>query len=161
AEVDLLWRFLFRAVGFHHSYFNLRDVARSGGNDLDPTAPQVLPNASPTQAYGLELFIKRKLSERFGAFISYTLSRAQIGSTQETPERLSPFDRTHVFQVGGSADLGANWRASLRFLTYRGWPDEGNAELAGRPSSHLDPYFRLDARIEKRWNWRKSGYISF
>lgn len=159
AEVDLPLRFLLRAVGFHHSYFDLRDVDRNT-RDLDLAAQPVAPS-SPGQAFGLELFLSRRLGERLGAFVSYTLSRSQIGSTELTQARVSPFDRTHVLQVGGSADLGRGWRAGARFLTYRGWPDEGTSLTSMLPPTRRLPAFaRIDARLEKRWAWRKAGHIS-
>ena len=159
AEVDLPLRFLLRAVGFHHSYFNLRDVDRST-RDVDVAAQPVAPT-SPGQAFGLELFLSRRLGERFGGFISYTLSRSEIGSTRVTEARVSPFDRPHVLQVGGSADLGKGWRASARFLTYTGWPNEGTS-LTSRftPTRRLPAFARVDARVEKRWSWRKAGHVA-
>jgi len=159
AEVELPLRFSLRAVGFHHSYFNLRDIARNTG-DIDIEVPQPVPS-SPAQAYGLELFLSRRLSERLGAFVSYTLSRSEIGATRLAEARVSPFDRTHVLQVGGSADFGRGWRATARFLTYRGWPDEGTSlSSASPPTRRLPAFVRLDARIEKRWRWRKAGHIA-
>ncbi len=158
AEVELPLRFTGRAVGFHHSYFNLRDIARDRQNfSFEEEQP---PPMSPAQAYGLELWLSRKLSERLGAFVSYTLSRSEMGSLRWMSERVSPFDRTHVLQVGGSADLGKGWRASARFLTYRGWPDEGSNPRGVVPIGRLPTFFRVDARIEKRWAWRKTGHIS-
>ncbi|MBX3206027.1 MAG: TonB-dependent receptor [Labilithrix sp.] len=159
AEVDLPLRFLFRAVGFHHSYFNLRDFARNR-RDFDIVEPQLV-QSSPAQAYGLEVHLSRRLSERFGGFVSYTLSRTEVGATQRTQARVSPFDRTHVLHVGGSADLGRGWRAGVRFLTYRGWPDEGTSLTSiSPPSRRLPAFTRIDARIEKRWSWRKAGHIA-
>jgi hypothetical protein len=163
-ERDLPLHFTARAMGFHHSYFNLRDFARNS-DDLSFDKPVDVPS-SPTQAFGLELYIHRNLSERVGAFASYTLSRAVIGSEEAVgtkaglPSRISPFDRTHVFQIGGAIYIGAGWTASSRFLTYRGWPDEGNNAVSGVTHDRLDPFWRIDARIEKRWKWRKAGYIS-
>lgn len=142
-EFLLPWKFTFKAVGFHHSYFNLRDFAQDRG-DVDFEEPQLEPS-SPTQAYGLELFLMRKLTERFSAFSSATISRAQLGSTRLVGPRVSPFDRTYVAQVGGVADLGRNWRVSSRFLTYQGWPG------ANPGDDRLPNFFRIDARIEKRW----------
>ena len=67
---------------------------------------------------------------------------------------MSPFDRTYVAQIGGVVDLGRNWRASSRFLTYRGWPTDppGTVTPTG---DRLPPFYRVDLRIEKRWVWRE------
>lgn len=158
AEIELPWKFTARAVGFHHSYFNLRDFSRTS-SDIDLEKPVPVPS-SPTQAYGAELFVHRKLTEKVGAFLSYTLSRSEIGATETTPKRISPFDRTHVLQIGGAVYLGAGFRTSARFLTYRGWPDQGSDPNALVANGRLRPFFRVDARIEKRWQWRQTGYIA-
>ena len=157
-ERDLPLKFTARAMGFHHSYFNLRDIARNS-QDLSFEDPVPVPH-SPVQAFGLELFVSRNLSERVGAFCSLTLSRAEIGSTEEQKAHLSQFDRTYVFQLGSAVYIGAGWRASARFLTYRGWPDFGSRDDSTDLQGHLKNFWRVDARIEKRWKWRKDGYIS-
>jgi len=159
AEFELPLRFSLRTVGFHHSYFNLRDFARDTRN-LDFEEPQPVPS-SPTQAFGLEMLLNRRLTERIGGFVSLTLARSSIGSTNDAKERVSPFDRTYVMHVGGSIDLGGGFRASTRVLTYRGWPDEGRQRnTLVPPTNRLSPFVRLDVRFEKRWAFRKAGYIS-
>jgi hypothetical protein len=41
---------------------------------------------------------------------------------------------------------------------YSGWPKRNTeGPLEGR----LPTYFRFDARLEKKWSWRKTGYIGF
>jgi hypothetical protein len=171
-EVELPARFSLRTLGFHHSYFNLRDFTRDRSNiDITDVSP---PNGSPAQAYGLEAYLSRKLSERYGAFLSYTLSRTELGSTPDDGPRVAPFDRTHVFQIGGAADLGLGWHTSARVLVYTGWPTQerptpGDAGSSSSGSStndqpsggRLSGFTRLDLRIEKRWAFRKAGYISF
>lgn len=162
-EAQMPWKITTRAVGFHHSYYSLRDFARNGSG-LDFTEPPPPPR-SPSQAIGLELSISRKLSEKVGGFLSYTLSRSQLGSTPTAVARVSPFDRTHVFQTGTSIDLGKGYRLGARFLTYRGWPDEGSAPTSlTPPTKHLPTFVRLDARFEKRWTFREGQrlkWISF
>lgn len=151
-ELKLPWKFTLTTIGFHHSYFNLRDFAQDR-EDVNFDEPQIDPK-SPTQAYGLEVLLMRKLSERLAAFSSATISRAQVGSTPSSPARISPFDRTYVVQVGGVVDLGRHWTVSSRFLTYAGWPGEKPGD------DRLPPFFRFDARIEKKWVWREHRYIA-
>lgn len=155
-ELALPWRFTLKTVGFHHSYFNLRDFAQDRG-DVDFQVPQLRPG-SPSQAYGLEVSLMRKLSERFSAFGSLTLSRSQLGSRPALPARVSPFDRSYVAQIGGVADLGRGFRASSRFLTYGGWPAVGFDAVV--PSdARLPAFHRVDLRLEKRWTFREHRYI--
>ena len=159
-ERDLPEKFTARAIGFRHTYRNLRGLSLDT-SDISFDSESKTPPTSDVQAYGLELYVNRRLSEKLGGFLSYTLSRAQIEATQVTPTHASPFDRTHVFQIGGAYYIGRGWRTSARFLTYTGWPNFGPDATGLLPSGRLPPFFRVDARIEKRWAWRKAGYISF
>jgi TonB family protein len=156
-DVKLPLKFGLKAVGFHHTYFNMRDFAQDRGN-LDFDDDTQLRTNAPTQSFGLEVFLSRKLSERFAAFMSLNVSRAQLGSNRFTKASVSPFDRTYVAQVGGVVDLGRNWRVSSRFLTYRGWPTDPPLALQ-TTNDRLPPFYRVDLRIEKRWIWREHRYI--
>jgi TonB family protein len=158
AGVEVLLPLGFRgtAVGFHHSYFNLRDVFADRG-DADINTPQTKGNA-PGQAFGLELLLTRKMANRVSATVSYTLSRSQLGSTATRSSAINLFDRTHVFQAAGAVDMSHGWFGSIRTVIYTGWPKQD--DLLARRDGRLPLFFRFDARLEKRWNWRKSGYIS-
>lgn len=150
-EVKLPLAFTANAIGFHHSYANFRDALQKRDDiDLDDTN---LATNGRGQAYGLELLVTRKLVRRLSATLSYTLSRSQLASTGERPATVNLFDRTHVLQLASAVDLGRGWFASARVVFYTGWKD---LQQGGR----LPPFFRIDARLEKRWNWRKSGHIS-
>lgn len=156
-EIGLPLRFTLKTVGFHHSYFNLRDFARDRQNiDLDKPVPDP---GGPSQGFGLEVFLSRKMSERYAAFTSFTLQRSQLGSTAREPAAVSPFDRSYVFQVGGVVDLGRGWKTSARFLTYGGWPLERD-EDTGLVQGRLPSFLRADARLEKRWTMAKERWIS-
>jgi hypothetical protein len=132
------------------------------------------------RAYGLEILARRELTKRFTGWISYTLSR----STRDThglpslppqiaallppgnygPQEIaSEFDRTHVFDAVGAFDLGAGWRAGLRFFFYTGRPY--SREFDGKPvppfnSMRMPPFWRLDVRLEKRWRVFGRGYLT-
>ncbi len=150
-EAKLPLAFTASAVGFHHSYANFRDVLQTRDDiDLDDTS---FKNNGRGQAYGLELLVSRKLVRRVSATLSYTLSRSELGATAERPAMVNLFDRTHVLQLASAVDLGRGWFASARSVFYTGWR---NLQKGGR----FPPFLRFDARLEKRWNWRKSGHIS-
>jgi hypothetical protein len=144
-----------KTIGFHHTYLKLRDFAEDPD---DADVPQPPPEAS-TQAYGLEVLLSRKLSERFAGFVSSTLSRSQLGSTRLQSARVSRFDRPYVLQIGGVADLGRGWRASSRFLTYAGWPRE-STQPNTPPPERLPGLFRVDVRLEKRWTFQKERWLA-
>lgn len=106
-------------------------------------------------SYGLELFLKRRLTKKLGGFVSYTLSR----STRSYGRRqyVATFDRTHVGNAAVAYDLGRRWRAGSRVVFYTGLPKPPDP-LDG--STRLPPFFRLDLRLEKRWQLTPTVWIS-
>jgi hypothetical protein len=75
---------------------------------------------------------------------------------------LSPFDRTHVLSAVARYDLGHAWSAGARFTYYSGRPALPNfanqtpttfsASPGEFPQHRLPDFFRVDARIDKRWS---------
>jgi hypothetical protein len=144
-------------------FFNLRNNNNGNSDDDDPLSSRRTPLHGI--AYGLELKLRRPLSRRVGGMLSYTLSRNERG--REASEGVSDFDRTHVFNLAISGDLGHGWRLGGRFLTYSGWPkkpdltkppEEILRELQG--GGRLPWFYRLDVRFEKRWTIGKEGFIA-
>jgi hypothetical protein len=64
-----------------------------------------------------------------------------------------------VANVIAAYDLGAGWRAGGHFVGYSGAP-YATGSLDGTPNARTPPFFRLDLRLEKRWN-RSWGHLSF
>lgn len=107
-------------------------------------------------SYGLELFVKRRLTDKLGGFFAYTLSR----STRSYGRRryIAAFDRTHVLNAAVAYDLGRRWRAGTRVVFYSGLP---KAEDPNDPGARrLPPFFRLDLRLEKRWQLSPKSWIA-
>jgi TonB family protein len=123
----------------------------------------VAPSVSGGQrAEGVELFLQRDFTERLGGFVSYTLSRSDTTLGAATYESL--WDRTHLLSVVLGYDLGGGWRVGGRFFFESGrsytvlcpTPNCAPAQ-AGPPiysvTDKIPPFFRLDARIERRWTF--------
>jgi TonB-dependent Receptor Plug Domain len=137
------------------------DRSGGGGQGADSNGGRRVQNAfevrSEGSAYGLELFLKRKLASRIGGFVSYTLSRSI--RTANGRDYVATFDRTHVANAAIAFDLGRKWRAGTRVTFYTGLP-----KASGDPtdtSTRLNPFFRLDLRLEKRWDLGKTTWLSF
>jgi hypothetical protein len=109
-------------------------------------------------AYGMELYVHRRLTRRLGGFLSYTLSR----STRKDGRAVFPsaFDRTHVFNTALAYEFGLGFRAGARFTLYTGAPTL--AVLGIHAASPMrDPlFYRIDLRIEKRWTFGPSRWFS-
>jgi hypothetical protein len=105
-------------------------------------------------SYGLELFLKRRFTERWGGLLSYTLSRS---TRSHGPSKyLSTFDRTHVLNTASSYDLGKGFRAGARIIFYSGLPAAADTHQPSR----LPAFFRLDWRVEKRWRLGPRSFIA-
>jgi TonB family protein len=148
---------------FDNVFQNMSDtlgVSQGDAFDANFKEPRSLGSA-----VGAEVYVKRKLTRRFGGYVAYTLSRStrSVG----TEHFLSAFDRTHVANVAAAFDLGRLWRAGARFTFYTGTPviAPGGGGLAQPPRSlspERDPsFYRLDLRLEKRWNLTKTAWLAF
>ena len=159
-EVDLPAEISAKATLFHNAFFNMNDVLGiSSGNRGD-----ALDARAKGSAVGFELYLHRRLTKRVGGYLSYTLSR----STRELDGYTFPsaFDRTHVGSAALAFDLGRNWRAGARLVVYTGVPKSSNVggAVAPPPAEHpeRDPaFYRVDARLEKRWKLSQKAWISF
>jgi TonB-dependent Receptor Plug Domain/Gram-negative bacterial TonB protein C-terminal len=164
-EVALPYEFVGTVTAFENIFENMSDTLGAspqggGGNPLNFREPR-----SQGSAVGGEFYLKRRLSKHIGGYLSYTLSRSL--RTVGTERFLSAFDRPHVGSAAISLDLGRNWRGGVRFLAYSGAPVQppGGRGLIPPPRSltpDRDPaFYRLDARIEKKWQFGKTAWLSF
>lgn len=120
------------------------------------------------RAYGLELMLRRPLTKRLTGLVSYTLSRStrqsrDILGSRLTQEIAGDFDRTHVLNVIGAADLGRGWRAGLRFFLYTGRPYSNRIRSIPVPpynEQRFPTFFRFDWRVEKRWQITPAHHLS-
>jgi len=125
------------------------------------------------QSGGLEIFVRREFTERLAGFVSYTLART-VGALGNVPETRVSWDRTHVLSVVLGYDLGNHWRVGARAFLESGrpWPpvcvncdpNTGVAAAGQMPvitnvAGNLPVFWRLDTRIEKRWEFRGGAWL--
>ncbi|MDB4944869.1 MAG: TonB family protein / TonB-dependent receptor [Labilithrix sp.] len=138
------------------------DRSGGGGQGADSNNSRRVQSAFEVrtrgQAFGLELFLKRKLTSRIGGFFSYTLSRSTRNANGR--DYIATFDRTHVANAALAFDLGRSWRAGTRVMFYTGLP-KASGDTTDPSSTRLNPFFRLDLRLEKRWSLGRTRWISF
>ncbi len=147
AEVKLPAEFTATGNVFVHDYTGLADFY-----DTCPAGESTCTFGG--RSIGLEVLVRRPLTKRFSGWLSYTLSRTERDSYygDTWSRRLSEFDRTHVANVVLAADLGSRWRAGARLLAYSGLPYSTTTGNQGPPDSRGPPFFRVDLRVEKKWN---------
>jgi hypothetical protein len=160
-ELDLFEATTASATLFHNAFFHMNDAL---GIPDGTTTGDALNQRSLGSAEGFELFVRRRLTQRIGGYLSYTLSRSsrELGGYSFP----SAFDRTHVGSTALAYDLGRAWRAGMRFVFYTGIPKTTPSRglITPPPSEHpaRDPsFYRLDVRLEKRWRLGERAWISF
>ena len=130
------------------------------------TVPQLLDNAGTGKVYGIELLLRKELTERFFGWLAYTLSRSDRVDRPGDAQRLFDFDQTHNLTAIASYKLGAGWQLGVRLRLISGNPDTpvlGSRYLAqydtylpvyGATNSRRDPLFHsLDVRLDKTWTF--------
>jgi TonB family protein len=171
-QLDLPFHIKSSLTLFQNAYFNLADpltIAKStqsedvgagaGAGSESPSTPQGDPRtqAEPSfletralgRSVGVELYLRRRLSERLGGFVAYTLSSST--RSFDDVHAFSGWDRSHVLSSALSYDLGRRYRVGGRFTFYTGIPATvSDTRLLDR-FPRTDAYYRLDLRFEKRW----------
>lgn len=160
-EVDVADATTASVTFFHNAFFDMTDAL---GSSREGDGPPELESRSNGRSYGAEIFLRRKLTKKLGGFVSYTLSRSERSVGNE--EFPSSFDRTHVLNAALGYDLGRGWRPGARGVFYSGTPTQPEATGAIPPPRTGDvergkPFFRLDVRLEKRWQLGGPRWISF
>jgi TonB family protein len=156
AEIDLGNQFVGTVTLFQNVLFGGTDPL--GLYQLERADTRIDPDTDRVMArtYGLELFLRRSLTERLGGFFSYTLSRStrSVGRVHG----VSSFDRTHVLNLAVAYELGRGWRAGARGLVYTGIPGEVAYPAATSRPPRAPLFYRLDWRLEKRWKLGSNGF---
>jgi hypothetical protein len=159
-EVKLPFEITATASVFDSVFLDMTDTigVRPPGNDQSQI-PRSLGGAK-----GIELYVRRALTRQLGGFVSYTFSR----TTRTIDGHTFPaaFDRSHVLHSALGYDLGRGWRLGTRFSIYSGAPlisAPPGLPDSFRPSDPpRDPvFYRLDFRLEKKWDVLEIGWISF
>ncbi|MBX3230307.1 MAG: TonB-dependent receptor [Labilithrix sp.] len=140
--------------------------------------PPFYANAQDGRVFGAELMLRKKPREgdRFFGFLSYTLMRSERRDAgTNAPWRLFDRDQPHIVSATAVVRLGRGWEvgSSLRFTsgtpytpivgaTYEATTDVYSPRI-GRPlSARNPPFFRLDARVQKTWDfrrWKLAAYL--
>ena len=140
---------------FDNVFLNMSDTL----SVRPPGGPASSEPRSQGSAAGLEVYVRRRLTSHLGGFISYTLSRST--RTEDANRFPSAFDRTHVLNTALAYDIGKGWRAGGRLTFYTGAPLFGSRSQPKQSHPPRDPpFYRIDLRVEKRWTFKASRWLS-
>ena len=147
------------AAVFRQATFGLTDAIGTGrGTDLDTDR---FLRRTQGDTYGLEIGAQGPLRRDMVFLLSYTLSRA-TRRAEDGRTIPSAYDRTHVAQFALLYDFGGGWRGGFRHVFYTGFPaDEvGPDREPAEDPPRVKPFYRVDARLSKRWAVGKKGWVS-
>src|SRR5207248_10671301 len=105
------------------------------------TRPALLDNAGAGRVFGLEVLIRKELSERFFGWIAYTFSRSDRIDRPGEPRRLFDFDQTHNLTAIASYKLGGGWQVGGRLRIISGNPD--TPVVGARYLANFDAYLPI------------------
>ena len=77
-------------------------------------------NQGSFKSYGLEVFIRRHLTERFFGWISYTFSRTITRNSPQEAYFDSEYDETHILYLVADYRLSTTWELGGRFNAHTG-----------------------------------------
>lgn len=157
-EVDLPLSITASVTGYTGVYLNMTDAI---GANQDLQEEERIPR-SQGSSKGIEVYVRRSLTERLGGFVSYTFSRTTRSVGRD--RFLALFDRPHVLHTAFGYNFGRGWVTGLRFSVYSGTPNAESSEALPEPFRvpPRDPvFYRVDFRTEKKWSVSDTGWISF
>jgi TonB family protein len=175
-EVDLPEDIQATITAFHSAFFNMTDALGTAPPSASDFS-QVFSQRVVGSGTGLEVSVRRRLTRKLGGFLSYTLSRSNREVVQRyvldfVPPKVdffahsapSTFDRTHVLNLALGYDFGRGYRAGTRFVFYTGYPFATQGSDPGLKTivheDRLPPFYRLDARLEKKWTIGRTRWLS-
>ncbi|QSQ20423.1 TonB-dependent receptor [Pyxidicoccus parkwayensis] len=159
-------------------YNDLDDlIVRSSGTVVrdGEVVPERLKNGGVGRIYGLEVLVRRSLTDRLFGWISYTLSRSERRDAPGAAWRLFDNDQTHVLTAIASYKLPRGWEVGARLRFASGNPttpvtgavrDDVNdifvPLFAAVNSARLPSFNQLDIRVDKNFvfdKWTLDVYL--
>jgi hypothetical protein len=119
--------------------------------NADPARPNVV-ELRDGESYGVELMLRRPLTERLSGWIAYTLSKSDRLIGYYRTKSPSDWDQRHILNVVLGYRLRGGWSVSGRVHYNTGRPYPVYQKCTFRVDyQRLPPFFQLDGRIDKRF----------
>ncbi|MFZ4736943.1 MAG: TonB family protein [Bradymonadia bacterium] len=133
-------------------------------------------NIGKGRVYGLEVLLRRELSNRFFGWISYTLSRSERKDSPQEAWRVFDFDQTHIltalaqYKITSAWEIGARWRyvTGNPETPFKGAVYDSNTDTytpipdGGTNDARLPAFHQFDLRVDRNWIfdlWVLTAYL--
>jgi hypothetical protein len=165
----------FTVEGFYKRWNHVPVSVRNGislanlGGDFNVLGNEEVTTDGRGEAYGVEFFAQKKLTDRFFGIVSYTWFVSRF-SGRDGRLVASAWDNRHLLSTTVGYKLGRNWELGVRFRYQGGVPYTPFDEMASRlnflslgtgvqdfnrlNTLRLKAFHSADIRIDKKWNFR-------
>jgi hypothetical protein len=155
-------------TGFYKNLWGLASPSRQVQLTDSGVRPEVAASTGRGYVVGGELLLRKALTRKLFAWLSYTLMRSIRRDTPDQAAYLFNFDQTHILTAIASYKLPRQWQIGARFRLISGNPTTGTlgavydasqgnyTPIDGpRNGDRLPTFHQLDLRIDKRWVYRR------
>lgn len=162
---ELPWESYIELTGYYKELWRMispsNDLVVRPNGDL---APENYANTGAGRIYGMEVLLRKNLSDNLFGWVSYTLSRSTRVDAPGEPRKLFDFDQTHILTIIASYRFPRGWQFGTRFRLVSGNPytavqngvydsqTGGFLPIEGPINGDRLPMFhQLDLRLDKTW----------
>ena len=162
---ELPWDSFIEVTGFYKELWKLvspsTELTRKTTGDV---GSESFANTGTGRIYGMELLLRKNLSQNVYGWVSYTLSRSTRVDAPGVARRLFDFDQTHILTIIGSYKFKRGWQFGARFRLVSGNPftpvanGVADAQTGGYipiqgpiNGDRLPAFHQLDLRLDKTW----------
>lgn len=141
------------------------------GTDFGSIGNESITQTGKGRAYGMEVFLQKKLTKRFFGILSYTLYKSEFTNISNSYVPAS-WDNGQLLSLTMGYKLPRNWELGIK-LRYQGaaplTPFDLNAsqlnylslgtgvlDYSRYNANRLPAFHSSDIRIDKKWNYRKT-----
>jgi TonB family protein len=134
-----------------------------------PAVAETLLGLGEGRSYGMQLLLRRNLTDGLFGWLAYTLQRSERKDAPDAEWRLFDYDQTHVLTALVSYDLGAGFDIGARLRVASGYPrtpvtgayydarrDRYEPELGPKNEIRIPTFWQADVRASKRWSFAGS-----
>lgn len=165
----------FTLEAFHKQYQRVPISIRNGislanlGGDFNVLGNEAVLPTGLGQAYGLEFFAQKKLTDKFFGAFSYTYYHSKYTGL-DGKYRPSAWDNRHLLSVTWGYKFPKNWELGLKFRYQGGAPytpydleasrlnflskGQGIFDFSRLNTLRLRNFHSSDVRIDKKWNFK-------
>ena len=153
---------------------DMKDLALSLSADRDPDYADKYSNDASGQAYGMEIFINKNLTDRWYGWMSLSLSETERRNERTGEVRDFDYSRPVIFNLVANYKIDDRWLFGMKWTVQSGllytpvtevrpnatYPDVEEPVYGELNSERLPAYHRLDVRVERmytyawgNWSW--------